>query len=352
MGLLHHLRSNATLAATAPSPLKIAFFGTDSFALHSLKALHRYASDNPAHVSRLDLITRPPKLAGRGLNVIKDAATAEYASASEKYKINVLRAETSHEIESLAANDYNLAVAVSYGQLIPQKFLASLRFGGLNVHPSLLPELRGAAPIHWALLRGMTRTGVSVQTLHPTKFDHGQVICQSNKVPINNSVDTIASIREKLAVLGSELLVHVISNRLYETVDLGQQPSVSNYKPSFARKITPNDMLINLNKDSVESILTKNRVLGRLFLYQTIDGQEKRVFVDNLQRVTDATNFDHLSLGEYVPVPGKGFFIKAKDGIVQSPTLMLQGYTAQSPEQFEKSRRKRRISSTMFTTNS
>lgn len=327
------------------SPLRIAFFGTDSFALQSLRALNAYRLKNGSHIASLNLITRPPKLAGRGLNSFKDAETAQFAT---EHGIDVLRAETEQEIENLANRDYNLAVAVSYGRLIPAKFLQGLKYGGLNVHPSLLPELRGAAPIHWALLKGFSRTGVSVQTLHPTKFDHGKILCQSAEMQINASDDTVTTLRDKLGVVGSKLLTRVISDQLYDPKNRHCISLSNAYTPSYARKILPSDNHVFLLRHTVRSVLTKNKVLGRLTLRQEIDGQEKRVFIDSLADATQNLGlYSSLQLGEFYP-DSDGFYIRLLDGLIKSPTLMLQGYKAQDPASFEKSRRKRKILTNQF----
>jgi methionyl-tRNA formyltransferase len=81
---------------------------------------------------------------------------------------------------------------------VPPRILQKLKYGGLNVHPSLLPDLRGAAPIEHAILSGRNYTGVSVQTLHPLHFDHGVVLAQTPAPGIPIGPDTTAAALEEM----------------------------------------------------------------------------------------------------------------------------------------------------------
>jgi methionyl-tRNA formyltransferase len=106
---------------------------------------------------------------------------------------------------------FNLVVAVSFGLLVPPRILGLAKYGGLNVHPSLLPDLRGPAPIEHAILQRREHTGVSIQTLHPRHFDQGTVLAQTPApgIPIP-PMATAAELETQLAAQGAKMLLDVL----------------------------------------------------------------------------------------------------------------------------------------------
>lgn len=164
-----------------------------------------YAAKSPHHVQSVDLITRRPKPAGRGRKTVKSVPILEVLehlkeqhqsgkSSIDPDSIPTFTPESKQEFLDLQAHrNYNLVIAVSYGKLIPHQFLSLLPYGGLNVHPSLLPKYSGASPIQSTLLNRDAHAGVTVQTLHPTKFDRGNILLQTGSlsVPKLLTTDTI-----------------------------------------------------------------------------------------------------------------------------------------------------------------
>jgi methionyl-tRNA formyltransferase len=353
-------RSWARHLSTQSVPLRIALFGTDTFTVHSLEALHKYMIQHPGEVQALDVITRTPKLSGRGLKTVKEAPSAEYAFENG---INVLRAETDSDIIGLSNHDYNLAVAVSYGKLIPLQFLSRLTFGGINVHPSLLPDLSGAAPLHRSLLRRYKTTGVTIQTLHPTKFDKGRVLMHSPEIPIQPQ-ETVASLESKLGEIGAQCLIKVIAERRFADKDF-MVPTAFAYKKSYAPKITPLDRNIEFMKDTVSDIMLRWRVLGRLNVFQSValHEQPKRIILDDLVDAQalmpnggDLTQSMGLGQYDFVSIPSSVqasreqmmCIIRTKDGLLGVQKMLFEGYSTQTPRQFLKSMRKRGIENTFL----
>jgi methionyl-tRNA formyltransferase len=161
----------------------------------------------------------------------------------------------------------NLIITVSFGLLVPARILKSASHGGLNVHPSLLPDLRGPAPLQHALLRRREFTGVSLQTMHPTKFDHGVVLAQTPPVGIAEGA-TPGDLLEMLGPMGAELLVKGIEYALFvpplrdvsgetETAGFSKCPN-----PVHAPKIAPADREINWASWTADEILLRDRALG------------------------------------------------------------------------------------------
>jgi methionyl-tRNA formyltransferase len=155
----------------------------------------------------------------------------------------------------------NLIIAVSFGLLVPRRILGLAKHGGINVHPSLLPDLRGAAPIEHALLKQRDCTGVSVQTLHPTQFDHGVVVAPSPPPGLRNTRDSrFADLHDELAAAGAEMLVDVLKTRKYVAPhrDAGWYAGPVDLAP----KISPQDRFVDFGARTMDEVLAMQRALG------------------------------------------------------------------------------------------
>ncbi|KAH6639447.1 methionyl-tRNA formyltransferase [Boeremia exigua] len=198
---------------TRPEPLRILFCGADAFSIESLRALQAARAQTPGLIDAIHVVHRPPKPAGRGLKTLREVPIAPYARA---HHLPTHPLATFTHWTPPPSLSFNLIIAVSFGLLIPPRILALTPYAGLNVHPSLLPDLRGAAPIPHALLRGREYTGVSVQTLDPARFDAGTVVAQSEAPGLRiGEGETAEALRQRLAVEGGRLLVDVLRRRGY-----------------------------------------------------------------------------------------------------------------------------------------
>ena len=179
--------------------MKIAFLGTPEFCLPSLEALYRSGREIAA------VITRPDRPAGRGRKVTSPPARRRALELGIPVR----------QPESLSAPDFldrfkswncDLLISVAFGQFIPSRLLESLPLGGINLHPSLLPRYRGAAPVAWALIRGERETGVTVHYLSP-RVDAGAILAQEPVVI--EEEDDRPSLSAKLFARGARLLLRV-----------------------------------------------------------------------------------------------------------------------------------------------
>ena len=158
----------------------------------------------------------------------------------------------------------NLVVAVSFGLLVPPRILDLAKYGGLNVHPSLLPDLRGPAPIHHALLKERPFTGVSIQTLHPKLFDQGMILAQTASPGMKVTPEaTPAELIETLAIEGATMLVDVLKSGAFVPPlrDVGWY-SDSKGPIDHAGKITKNQREVDFRRDALQDILRVQRVIG------------------------------------------------------------------------------------------
>lgn len=181
--------------------LRIVFMGTPEFAVPSLSALF--------HVPEFKVVgvyTQPDRPVGRGLEMRPSPVKVQ----ALKYQIPVFQPEKLYhpgEFERLQNLNPDVIVVVAYGQILKKNVLSLPRLGCVNVHSSLLPRWRGAAPIQWAILAGDQESGVS--TMHLVeKLDAGGVLLQS-KTPIG-SEDTAQTLHDRLAQMGADLIVPTI----------------------------------------------------------------------------------------------------------------------------------------------
>lgn len=325
-----------------PSNLRIAFFGSDLFSmasLHRLKELHR---TRPSLISQLDVYTRSIKPTGRNLKQFVDLPIGKYALENG---LRVFRVDSSAEIvDSTMPKNYDLAVAVSYGKLIPGSFLRSLPYGGLNVHPSILPKYSGSSPIQYALMDDCMHTGVTVQTLHPTKFDHGDIISQSLSVDILDT-DNFASLQEKLALVGADLLSDVITGGKYANPPHFNSPETY----SLAPKLAPAMSEVKWSSMTSRQIRRLNDALGPLHSYKYVDILKKKkplqgyfkVILDGIREVKTCDGLGSTSIpGEFV-LDGEKLIVKTSDSFVEIKNLKFQYCGLENPPEFMKNLQKR-----------
>ena len=224
--------------------LDIVFFGTPAFAVASLEAL--LASGQRVRA----VVTQPEKPAGRG-RVPRASAVSEVAARAGLPVLTPTKLRDGNFARELAAIAPELAIVVAYGRILPADVLAVPRLGFLNVHASLLPRYRGAAPIAYSLLAGDAVTGVSLMRL-AEGMDEGPVLA-SRELPIGPD-DDCGSLTERLARVGAELLVENLA-----AVESGrarfvpQDPALATY----ARLITRDDARLDWTRPAAE---LENRV--------------------------------------------------------------------------------------------
>jgi methionyl-tRNA formyltransferase len=214
-------------------PLKIIFCGTPAFALPSLRTLIAQPDFQIAAV-----VTQPDRPRGRGKEVasspVKDAAVAAGIAVYQPQKI---RAEESYEYFRAAAPD--VVAIIAYGQIIPARLIEIPRLGWINLHGSLLPKYRGAAPIHWAIASGETRTGLTTMRIDagldtgPTLRNHETEIAPDETAP---------QLYARLAEEGAPLIVETLRGLASGTITPAPQ---DNSQATLAPPLKKEDGRIN-----------------------------------------------------------------------------------------------------------
>ncbi|KAM3091955.1 methionyl-tRNA formyltransferase [Phormidesmis sp. 146-35] len=202
--------------------MKIVFFGTPQFAVPTLEAL--LADSNFDVVA---VITQPDKRRGRGNELsaspVKSVALAHQIPVWQPKSVKK-EAETLEKLQSAEADSF---VVVAYGQILSQAILDMPKLGCINVHGSLLPKYRGAAPIQWCLYQGESETGITTM-LMDAGMDTGAMLLKS-AVPIA-LLDNAQDLAANLSTIGANLLIETLTN-LSETTPIAQDDSQATYAP-------------------------------------------------------------------------------------------------------------------------
>ena len=228
--------------------LKIIFMGTPEFAVPILKSI------NKSKHKILCVYTQPPKRSKRGLKV----NFSSIYETSKKLKLNLrhpFSLDNEKEIEYLKKINPDLVVVVAYGKLIPSKILDLEGIKFINIHPSLLPKWRGAAPIQRSLIEMDKETGISIMKI-VSKLDAGPYMSQI-KIKIDKD-DNYQSLSEKLSFLGSKMILDALEK--IEKNDLKWVDQVES-KASYAKKIEKKESEINWNMPA-DKIIAKIKGLN------------------------------------------------------------------------------------------
>ncbi|SOC31736.1 methionyl-tRNA formyltransferase [Brochothrix thermosphacta] len=217
---------------------KIIFMGTPDFAVPVLQKLIADPS-----ISIEAVVTQPDRKVGRK-HILTPTPVKKAAVAAD---LNVLQPEklrTSEELETLINMDVDLLITAAYGQILPNSLLEAPRLGAINVHASLLPKLRGGAPIHYALIEGHKEAGVTIMYM-AEKLDAGDMLSQS-AIPIEEE-DNVGKLFEKLSIVGADLLVETLPAILDGSIVAVPQNEA---EVTFARNISREQERIDWNKSA------------------------------------------------------------------------------------------------------
>ena len=201
--------------------------GNPNFAISSLESILQ----SRHHISAV--ISNPPKPMGRK-KILKHTEVGSYAIKNNIELIELGSFDDDNIYKKIVSLDIDIFVVVAF-RILPEKYISIPRFGSINLHASLLPQYRGAAPIQWALMNGDKATGVSVFQIEK-KVDTGKIICKK-KVNINES-DNFESLSNRLSNLGAEVILKALNNiEDGETNFLEQDNTLSTKAPKISKEM-------------------------------------------------------------------------------------------------------------------
>lgn len=218
--------------------MKVVFMGTPEFSVPTLKTLI-------AKTQVMAVYTQPDKPVGRGLQMqpspVKKLALEHGLSVYTPEKVSI-----PEEIERIKGLDVDFIVVVAYGQILKLPVIQASKYGCINIHSSLLPRWRGAAPIQWAILGGDSETGITTMMIAP-KLDAGDILLQEKTAIAAD--DTASSVHDRLSEIGAKLILPTLEGLKAGTV----QPRVQDEtKVTYAIKLTKEMENVDWSKSARE----------------------------------------------------------------------------------------------------
>lgn len=227
--------------------LRIVFMGTPDFAVAILKKMVE------SNYNVVGVITAPDKPAGRGRK-LNESSVKKYAVSQGLHLLQPTNLKNEDFLTNLKQLNANLQVIVAF-RMLPKVVWNMPAYGTFNLHASLLPEYRGAAPIHWSIINGEKKTGVSTFFIDE-KIDTGEVI-QQREIEIHDD-ETVGELHDKLMYLGADLVTETLELIKENKVTTQKQPDLD---LKIAPKLNPDNCKVNWN-DTIDNIYNHIRGLN------------------------------------------------------------------------------------------
>ena len=297
--------------------------GTPDFALESLKALYEAKYDIIGVVTNID----KPK--GRGMKMVA-SPVKEYAIEKNLQVYQPVKVRNNPEfLEEVKKLNPDLICVVAYGKILPQELLDIPKYGCVNVHGSLLPKYRGAAPIQWAVLNGDKKTGVTTMFMN-AGMDTGDMILKE-EVEIGED-ETTGELWDRLKTIGANLLIKTVKEIENGTTTRTKQPEEGTMAPMLSKEMAKIDWKNKTANDIKNLVRGLNPIMGA---YTFLDGKKIKFWkvqtltenelLEKFQELEEYKyHLDKMQAGTVLfSDDNKGLFIKANGGILQ--VLEIQG---------------------------
>ncbi len=297
--------------------LNILFMGTPDFAEESLKSIDK------AGFNILGVVTNPDKPKGRGMKMVS-SPVKEYALEKNIPVYQPIKVRNNPEfIEEVRKMNPDVICVVAYGKILPEELLKIPKLGCINVHGSLLPKYRGAAPIQWAVINGDKKTGITTMYMD-VGMDTGDIILKK-EVDIGGN-ETTGELWDRLAKIGGELLVETLNK-----IEDGTAPREKQGE-NFTMAPMLNKEMSKIDWENQSAIQIKNLVRGLnpiMGAYCYLNDKKIKFWkVDVVNKFeSEIKDINKLENGTVlIADPKEGLFIKTKEGILE--VLEIQGENA------------------------
>ncbi len=298
--------------------MKIVFMGTPDFAEESLKAIYE------ANYEIIGVVTNPDRPKGRGMKMVA-SPVKEFAIKKDLKIFQPQKVRNNEEfINEIKALNPDVICVVAYGKILPKEILEIPKLGCINVHASLLPQYRGAAPIQWAVLNGDKTTGITTMYMDEG-MDTGDMILKE-KVTIGED-ETTGELWDRLSKLGGELLVKTLKSIENGTATRTKQEGEFSMAPMLNKEMAK----INWEEQTAEQIKNLVRGLNPIMGAYTFFNGKKikfwKVDVAKSSEIMVGGPMDFMRDGTVIVSDKKdGIFIKTKEGILK--VIEIQGENA------------------------
>ncbi|MBQ8816318.1 MAG: methionyl-tRNA formyltransferase [Lachnospiraceae bacterium] len=292
--------------------MKIVFMGTPDFAAGALEALIAAGHEITA------VYTQPDKPKGRG----KEVQMTPVKELALKHDIPVYqprRIKEAEEVEKLRQIPADIFVVAAFGQIVSQEILDIPKYGCVNIHASLLPKYRGAAPIQWAVIDGEEKTGVTIMQMN-AGIDTGDILY--TKEYVLEPKETGASLFDKLMVLGAEAIVEALP--LLETGKLTPTPQ-DHTKATHAAKLTKQLGELDFDKSAVELERLIRGLNSWPSAYTYYKGKQLKIWEAEVVGIPEVQNESGMQPGTVIAVDKQSFTVAAGDGALKITELQIEG---------------------------
>ena len=288
--------------------MKVVYMGTPDYAVMALEAIIKAGHEVTA------VVTQPDKPKGRGGNMqmspVKECALAHNIPIFQPTRI-----KTPEAIEELRKFEADIFVVAAFGQILSKEILEMPKFGCVNIHASLLPKYRGAAPIQWAVIDGEEKTGITIMQMNEG-IDTGDILLQEEV--FLDSKETGASLFDKLAVCGAELIVKALPLiEAGEIVPVAQNGENSSYAKMLHKHIG----CLDFNETAV---VLERKIRGLNSwpsAYTTFKGKTLKIWDADVVDI----NTKKFEPGTVIEVTKNDFTIATTDGALKINELQLEG---------------------------
>ncbi len=273
--------------------IQLGFFGTPEYAVMTLEKLAQATKKINSEIAFV--VTQRDKPQGRKMIVTAPPAKVW----AMKHNIPVYQPEKLDDpnfIKELKKYSCDIFIVIAYGKIIPDEILNMPKFKSLNIHPSLLPKLRGPSPIETAILNDQKNTGVSIMKMD-SQMDHGPIIAQK-EVVIEPWPPTVKILGEKLVLTGADLLISIIADFIAGKIKEIEQ---KHNEASYTKKIKKEDGLIKLNENPYKNYLKIKAYDQWPSAFFFLDKDKKKIRV----KITKASYKDGILTIEKVIPEGK-----------------------------------------------
>lgn len=299
--------------------MKIVFMGTPDFSLQPLKSLVEAGHD----VSLV--LTREDKKRNRG-----ELSPTPVKELAQKLNIPVLTPSKMKDealIERLKSENADFFVVVAYGKILPKEILDIPKLGCINIHASLLPEYRGAAPIQWSIIDGKKKTGITTM-LMDEGLDTGDILKQY-ELPITDD-ETGGSLFDKLAILGGEAIVDTIAN--FESITPTHQ---GNATTEYAKMISKQMGEIDFNKSATEIERLIRGMNPWPSAYTKYEGKVLKIWEAKVsENISELPNINLSENYGKIYSFNKDIFIICNNSVLKVLSLQLEGKKRMSAKDF------------------
>ena len=302
--------------------MNILFMGTPDFALESLKALVE------ANYNIIGVVTNPDKPKGRGMKMIP-SEVKEYALEKNIPIYQPVKVKNNTEfIDQMKELNPDVICVVAYGKILPKEILDIPKYGCINVHGSILPKYRGAAPIQWAVLNGDKETGVTTMFMD-IGMDTGDII-EIEKTQIGED-ETTGELWDRLSIMGGKLLVKTLKKIEDGTVTRIKQDGDFSMAPMLDREMSKIDWQEKTACEIHNLVRGLNPIMGAIAFLN-----EKKIkfwkvkalsYEEFNKNIVETENIENTKSGTVLYSSDKqGLYIKANEGIIS--VLEIQGENA------------------------